>query len=159
MSNIQGRVKFTTLDTLFQAGYLPSPQDVEAVLTEIVDILHERKWKESEFNKHSTYDKLPTLVKLFKSETTPSPYKHWKINNSLIDMLYKKDYEHLRNYYFQAQDIRKVLEVLSVSKMSQGSFVMADKFTLCALERVANDTNYYEDLLNLVHEELDRLDK
>ena len=141
-NEVLGRVKMDTLNTLFQAGYFPHPNDLVKIKEDIETHVSEfYGYTVNEYIKKD-YESKSRLYKLFNKCESFSfngiepamqlPY--------LVGILDIKD---LPKHFKAIQDLRSVIEVMDTARCSQSNFVLASRYKLKDVEKVAGNVQYY----------------
>ena len=147
--NVTGRIKEDTINVLF-AHYFPHFAECENLLDEVVRKAGKGFNKESPSNVKGIFSKLLNTRQeevYTKNATTVSEM----IQNGNYSFPY---YDRILEVDMAIRDLKHVFEVKAVAKRSQG-FLMGDRNTLLALERVVNNIEYYEELKQVINEILD----
>lgn len=148
---VTGRVPPETIDKLFQLGMLSSPSEVEKILHKYRKdvILKGHRWLTKE------YYAVPKWQQFFKTRPEVSFRDRIDLDCPITEWLSVHGDKELLNYAYAVEDIRKVIEVLSVAKNSLGQTVHADNVTLCTLKRVCENEDYYINLSDYLLEYLE----
>ena len=142
--NVLGKVKYEVLDSLFQAGYFPCPEEIENVL----EIFRQKEVLEDYNRRLLEYTKRNKLLQKFSEKPEIYDSERQLLNTNLgVYLKHHSKEKNLHTYYFKAQDIKTVLETLCVAKNSQSSFVLADSSKLRTLQRVVDNSEEYINLL------------
>jgi hypothetical protein len=143
-NEVLGRVKMDTLNTLFQAGYFPHPNDLVKIKEEIETHLAEfYEYTMNEYIKKD-YESKSRLYKLFnKCESFSFTFNGIEPVMQLSYMVDILDIKDLPKHFRAIQDLRSVIEVMDTARCSQSSFVLASRYKLKDIEKVASNVQYY----------------
>lgn len=138
---VTGKVPWEVIDKLFNIGDLANPEKIEKSLNTYRKnkVLSEhRKWTKE-------YYAFPKWRQFLYERPTVSHRDSSELDMPLAKWL-GRDNKQLQEIYYASQDIRKVLEVLSVAKNSAQQGVWADNVTLITLKRVIDKEYWYVNL-------------
>lgn len=127
MSNIQGRIKYSDLEELFNLGELTNPSVLEDRLAPYVDAYNNKvleQLSEDSYCECVQYHSIRDLISGIKSGQVDG-------------------YDEVLQKWYLIQDVRCILEVRCVARLSQSNNVMADRITLLTIERVLRDKDVY----------------
>lgn len=151
-----GKVKTEWLNTLKHYNF-PHPQELEGLCRKYKDWVDTELRAEYlvEWNEEcDKFNSLPWYSRLGKDKPQLEMSNFTKLNSfgNNLSLFFQSEYvtDDWEKFFFATQDLKQVLEVKAIYRRSDE--VWADKNTLLSLERVMNDLDFYENMLDRVPE-------
>lgn len=147
--DIIGKVKYESLEKLFNMGDLTHPDKLTKTITDVMKVFNDSQYEAYE-------NRSFTLASIFNFRCDPlKEYPVFKRESEFIqairsrkimDVCPQMDDNSIVNLWHKIQDIRVILNLKCVAKRSQSNNVMAGSVTLLTIERVLDNQQEYLDL-------------